>query len=58
METTLLFFSGIAIIAHLINIALTIYTLGRNSETASDDARSALDAYYQYYTCIGYLVIK
>ncbi|MCB9149753.1 MAG: hypothetical protein H6645_01485 [Caldilineaceae bacterium] len=54
METTILFFSGIAIIAYLINIALTIYTLGRNSETTSDDARSALDAYYQYYTCIGY----
>lgn len=54
MDTTLLFFIVIFITLHIINIALTIYALGRASETALDNARAVLDTYYQYYTSLGY----
>jgi hypothetical protein len=53
MDTTLLFFIVI-IISQAINAALLITVLGRESESASDNARAVLDTYYQYYTSLGY----
>ncbi len=54
MDTTLLFFIVIIIISQAINAALLITALGRESESASDNARAVLDTYYQYYTSLGY----
>jgi len=54
MDTTLIVFIVIAIIAHIINIVLTISALGRESEMAADNDPSVWDTSYLVYTCIGY----
>ena len=54
MDTTLLVFIVIAIIAHIINIALTIPALSRDSEAASDNDPSVWDTSYLEYICLGY----
>lgn len=54
MDTTLLVFIVIFLILQVINIALTIAALGRESEATAGNDPSVLDTYYLYYTCIGY----